>query len=60
MTVAVLGGERIGYDREARRGVGAWHHLRVGRGGVRYSHGTLRVAANPERLLRERHPRDVA
>jgi hypothetical protein len=28
--------------------------LRLGRGGVRYSHGTLRVAANPERLLRRR------
>ncbi|GAC1570968.1 MAG: hypothetical protein NVS3B7_00460 [Candidatus Elarobacter sp.] len=29
--------------------------LRVTRGGVRYSHGRLRLAANPERLLRERH-----
>jgi hypothetical protein len=28
--------------------------LRLGRGGVRYSHGTLRVAANPERALRRR------
>jgi hypothetical protein len=28
--------------------------LRLGRGGVRYSHGTLRVAANPERVLRRR------
>jgi hypothetical protein len=28
--------------------------LRLARGGVRYSHGTLRVAANPERLLRGR------
>jgi hypothetical protein len=28
--------------------------LRAGRGGVRYSHGTLRVAANPERVLRKR------
>jgi hypothetical protein len=28
--------------------------LRLTRGGVRYSHGTLRVAANPERVLRRR------
>ena len=28
--------------------------LRLGRGGVRYSHGTLRVAANRERALRRR------
>jgi hypothetical protein len=28
--------------------------LRLTRGGVRYSHGTLRVAANPERALRRR------
>jgi len=28
--------------------------LRVTRGGVRYSNGTLRVAANPERVLRRR------
>jgi hypothetical protein len=28
--------------------------LRLTRGGVRYSHGTLRVAANPERTLRRR------
>ena len=28
--------------------------LRFARGGVRYSHGTLRVAANPERALRRR------
>jgi len=28
--------------------------LRLVRGGVRYSHGTLRVAANPERVLRRR------
>ncbi len=28
--------------------------LRLSRGGVRYSHGTLRVAANPERVLRRR------
>lgn len=34
--------------------------LRVTRGGVRYSHGTLRVAANPERVLRARHTEDVA
>ena len=34
--------------------------LRAVRGGVRYSHGTLRVAANPERVLRERLSEDVA
>jgi hypothetical protein len=34
--------------------------LRVARGGVRYSHGRLRVAANPERVLRERHAEHVA
>jgi hypothetical protein len=34
--------------------------LRVARGGVPYSHGTLRVAANPERVLRERIAEDVA
>jgi hypothetical protein len=34
--------------------------LRVARGGVRYSHGTLRVAAHPERVLRERFAHDVA
>jgi hypothetical protein len=34
--------------------------LRGARGGVRYSHGTLRVAANPERLLRERVAEDGA
>jgi hypothetical protein len=34
--------------------------LRLARGGVRYSHGTLRVAANPERVLRERLAEDVA
>jgi hypothetical protein len=28
--------------------------MRLTRGGVRYSHGTLRVAANPERVLRRR------
>ncbi len=27
--------------------------LRLARGGVRYSHGTLRIAANPERALRK-------
>jgi hypothetical protein len=34
--------------------------LRAARGGVRYSHGTLRVAANPERVLRERLAQDRA
>ena len=34
--------------------------LRIARGGVRYSHGRLRVAANPERVLRERHAEHVA
>jgi hypothetical protein len=33
--------------------------LRAVRGGVRYSHGTLRVAANPERVLRARLSEDV-
>jgi hypothetical protein len=34
--------------------------LRVARGGVRYSHGTLRVAANSERVLRARLAENVA
>jgi hypothetical protein len=34
--------------------------LRAVRGGVHYSHGTLRVAANPERVLRERLAERVA
>ena len=34
--------------------------LRVVRGGVRYSHGTLRRAANSERVLRERYACDIA
>ncbi|HZX67664.1 MAG TPA: hypothetical protein VFE70_02215, partial [Candidatus Elarobacter sp.] len=29
--------------------------MRAGRGGVRYSNGTLRVAANSERTLRDRY-----
>jgi hypothetical protein len=33
--------------------------LRVARGGVRYSHGTLRIAANSERTLRTRFARSV-
>jgi hypothetical protein len=44
------------------RAVTSWSALalRVARGGVRYSHGTLRVAANPERLLRRRLAEHVA
>lgn len=34
--------------------------LRAARGGVRYSHGTLRTAANPERVLRERFAANAA
>ncbi|HEY0393322.1 MAG TPA: hypothetical protein VGD01_02390 [Candidatus Elarobacter sp.] len=34
--------------------------LRIARGGVRYSHGTLRVAANPERVLSRRLAEQVA
>ncbi|HEX3464728.1 MAG TPA: hypothetical protein VHS78_11825 [Candidatus Elarobacter sp.] len=34
--------------------------LRLVRGGVRYSRGTLRVAANPERVLRARFAEDVS
>jgi hypothetical protein len=34
--------------------------LRLARGGVRYSHGRLRVAANPQRVLRERYAERVA
>jgi hypothetical protein len=39
------------------RAVTSWAALalRLARGGVQYSHGRLRVAANPERVLRERH-----
>ncbi|HTD38686.1 MAG TPA: glycosyltransferase [Candidatus Limnocylindrales bacterium] len=33
--------------------------LRLARGGVRYSHGRLRVAAHPERVLRERLAHDA-
>jgi hypothetical protein len=40
----------------AERAATAWTALalRAARGGVRYSHGRLRTAANPERTLRER------
>ena len=46
----------------AERAVTAWLALglRVARGGVRYSNGTLRTAAHGERALRARHRRVVA
>jgi hypothetical protein len=44
------------------RAVTSWSALalRIARGGVRYSHGTLRVAAHSEGVLRERLAGDVA
>jgi hypothetical protein len=44
------------------RAVTSWAALglRLARGGVRYSHGTLRIAAHSERALRERLAEDVA
>ena len=44
------------------RAVTSWAALalRLARGGVRYSHGRLRLAANSERVLRERHSAQAA